>query len=223
MERPHYNKGELISVLWQQEASKLLQLPTVPLEIYRLKNARLNKYSELQFDETRFPLPQCKALLSVLFKVRWDEIDVLSADGEYQLLATFPRPYTEKAIPLDWRAIFEGYQRRPRSVMYSSFTSMMPKSVQIFVCVDDAESRKTRIALIRRLLKTYALEQIGHGLVKISPMDERNAAILEHVLYAMAHPEYHPEPFTETHTPECLHGQFPQLEVYDRLMGGATS
>ncbi len=223
MERPHYTKDELISVLWQQEQSELLQLPSVPLEIYRLENARLNKYSELQFDDVRFPLPQCKALLPVLIKVKWDELDVLSADGEYRLLATLPRPYTEKTMPLDWRAIFEGYQRRPRSVMYSSFAAMMPKAVKTFVCVDDAAARKTRIALCYRLLKSYTLEQIGVGLTQVMPMDEQGTAALEHTLYAMTHPEFHPEPFIETHTPPCLHGQLPQLETYNRLVGGVTS
>ena len=126
MQRPHYTKQAHIVELWEREQQKLLHLPTVPFEVFRIENARLNKYSELQFESTQFPLPQCKALLPVLLKVKWDEIEVLSADGTYQALATLPRPYTEKAMPMDWRAIFAGYRKRPRSVMYSTFVGMMP-------------------------------------------------------------------------------------------------
>ncbi|PWI57584.1 IS21 family transposase [Sulfoacidibacillus thermotolerans] len=205
--------------LWEEERPKLLQLPTIPLEIYRLETARLNKYSEWQFESTLYPLPQCKARLPVLLKVKWDEIEVLSADGTYQSLATFPRPYTEKAIPMNWHAIFEGYRKRPRAVMYSTFVKLMPIAVQAFLRVDQAELRKPRILLLLRLLESYTLEEIGEGLVQVPQTDVQHPILLEHVLYAIKHPEFHPEPFAESHTPESLHGQIPQLEDYDRLLG----
>lgn len=107
--------------------------------------------------------------------------------------------------------------------MYSSFATMMPQTVREFVRVDHPASRKARIALVGRLLQSYTLGDIAIGLTQVSPIDERSAAALEHALYAMTHPEFHPEPFAEEHTPTSLHGQLPQLEAYDRLVGGAMS
>ncbi len=41
----------------------------------------------------------------------------------------------------------------------------------------------------------------------------------EHILYALRHPEFHPEPFEEPHTPEILQGQVSALDGYDQLLG----
>ncbi|MFD1676369.1 IS21 family transposase [Alicyclobacillus fodiniaquatilis] len=219
MQRPHYAKQARIVDLWEQEQQKLLHLPTVPFEVFRIENARLNKYSELQFESTRFPLPQCNALLPVLLKVKWDEMEVLSADGMYQRLATLPRPYTEKAMPLDWRSIFAGYRKRPRSVMYSTFVDMMPQPVRELIQEEDAALRKSRIEWVHRLLDTYSLNEINDGLVQAKASGDHGRTELECVLYAMRHPEFHPEPFAEPHTPDCVRGHLPQLDAYDRLLG----
>lgn len=119
MQRPHYVKKQTIAELWEQEKLKLLVLPDRPLEIFRLETCRLNKYGELTFDAATFPLPQCRAMQLVLVKVKWDVLEVLTADGTYTPIATLPRPYTEKTIPVDWKAVFEGYQKRPRAVRHS--------------------------------------------------------------------------------------------------------
>lgn len=218
MQRSHYGKPKRIADLWEQEQPKLLHLPNAAFEVFRIENARLNKYSELQFESTRFPLPQCTALLPVLLKVKWDVIDVLAADGSYQVLATLPRPYTEKAMPMDWRSIFAGYRKRPRSVMYSTFVDMMPQTVRVLIQVEDAELRKSRIDLTHRLLNTYSLDEIGRALDQVQFTSERGVTELEHALYVMKHPEFHPEPFVESHTPQSVQGHLPKLDVYDRLL-----
>lgn len=218
MDRPHYVKKERIADLWEAERKKLLTLPTVPFEVFRLEPARLNKYRELRFETTTYPLPQCRALETVLLKVKWDEIEVLSGDGEYRLLAKLPRPYTEKAIPIEWAAVFDGYRRKPRVVMYSDLAKYMPASVRTFVQVENVELRKSRIALIRRLLDTHKMFEIGAALDTLTGHFSPEAA-LEHALYAMKHPEFRPEPFAEPHTPVEIHGHTPDLGQYDAILG----
>ena len=220
IQRRHYAKPARIVDLWEEERPTLLQLPVTPLNIYRVETARLNKYGELQYESMLYPLPQCKALAPVLLKVKWDEIEVLSADGAYKPLAVFPRPYTEKTLPMDWPAIFEGYRRRPRSVMYSTFVKLMPKAVQEFLRVEQTEVRKSRILLLQRLLDTYTLEEIGEGLTLTPLTGEHHHIRLEHALYALKHPEFHLDPLAESHTPESLQGQIPQLDEYDQLLMG---
>jgi transposase len=222
-QREHYAKGERIDELWVQEQPKLLQMPSVPLEIFRLKTSRLNKYGELQFETTLFPLPQCQALQNVLLKVKWDTIEVLSADGEYTSIANLPRPYTEKTIPMDWTAIFASYQKRPRSVQYSTFLAMMPATVQVFVRTEDLTVCKSRIALVCRLLRTYTINEIGEGLDHLTDINGEVDKTLEHALYAMKHPEFHPQPFAEPHTPDDILGHVPTLDAYDQLLEVRTS
>lgn len=219
MARMHYAKAETIADLWAREQEMLRTLPIVPFEVFRLETGRLNKYSELSFDGARLPLPQCPALTPVLLKVKWDTLEVLAADGTYTLLATLPRPYTEKAMPLDWPAIFAGYRKRPRAVLYSSFVPMMPPSVAAFLQSPEQAVRRTRIAVIQRFLQTYTLAEIGEALVRVGESDGPIETRLEHALYALRHPAFAPEPFAETHTPEAIQGHMPALETYDQLLG----
>lgn len=218
MDRLHYAKKERIVDLWEQERRQLLALPTVPFEVYRLEPARLNKYRELRFDSTTYPLPQCQALETVLLKVKWDEVEILSSDGEYRHLGALPRPYTEKAIPIKWTAVFDGYRRKPRAVMYSDFAKFMPSSARSFVQVEDTDLRKSRVALIRRLLDTHQMSDIGVALDTLTEHYSPDS-VLEHALYAMKYPEFRPEPFSETHTPVEVYGQTPDLERYDAILG----
>ncbi|QHZ55913.1 IS21 family transposase [Brevibacillus sp. NSP2.1] len=218
MDRPHYAKKERIVDLWEQERKKLLAMPTVAFEVFRLEPARLNKYRELRFETTTYPLPQCRALDPVLLKVKWDEIEVLSGDGEYRHLGTLPRPYTEKAIPIEWTDVFEGYLRKPRMVMYSDLARFMPASVRRFVQVEDIDLRKSRVALIRRLLDTHQMSDMGAALDTLAGHFDPDT-VLEHALYAMKHPEFHPKPFAEAHTPMEIHGHTPDLRQYDAILG----
>jgi transposase len=218
MNRLHYAKKERIADLWEAERKKLLTLPTVPFEVFRLETAILNKYRELRFETTTYPLPQCRALETVLMKVKWDEIEVLSNDGQYRHLATLPRPYTEKAIPIEWWAVFDGYRRKPRSVMYSDLAKFMPDSVRSFVQIENVELRKARVALICRLLDTHQMDDIGEALDALNGHFSPDA-VLEHTLYAMKHPEFRPEPFTEFHTPMEIYGHTPDLGQYDAVLG----
>lgn len=222
MERPHYAKHERIADLWEKERSKLLALPATPFEVFRLEAARLNKYRELRFEKATYPLPQCRGLETVLLKVKWDEIEVLSSDGEYRLLGKLPRPYADKPITIEWTTVFDGYRRKPRSVMYSDLARYMPPSVRAFIRVEDAELRKARIALVRRLLESHEMAEIGAALDTLAGHFSPEA-VLEHTLYAMKHPEFRPEPLVESHTPVEIHGHMPDLSQYDAILGVSRS
>ncbi len=94
----------------------------------------------------------------------------------------------------------------------------MPPSVRTFVQVDDAELRKARIALIRRLLESHEMPEIGAALDTLTG-HVNPEAIPEHTLYAMKHPEFRPEPLVEAHAPVEIHGHMPDLRQYDAILG----
>lgn len=222
MDRLHYAKNERIADLWANEQQKLLVLPTTPFDVYRLVQAKVNKYKEIRFEKADIPLPQCKAGDVVWLKVRWNEIDVLSGDGAYEHVATIPRPYTDKVIPIDWTAVFSDYMRRPKAVMYSHFVKMMPLPVQSFIRVSDNLARKARIQLMCRLLETYSLEDIGLAIDNLPADHEHPDTAIMHTLYAMKHPISKLAPFAESHTPKEIYGHTADLNEYDLLLGVRT-
>ena len=217
-QRIHYAKKEKVEDLWQQEQPLLYSLPREPLEIFHLDTARLNKYSELSFESVKYPLPQCKPEQRVLLKIKWDQIEVL--DESYSKIFEFPRPYMDKVIEVEWRAVLRGLKRRPRSVRYSTFVSMMPEAVKTFLQEASIEECKTRLSLVGHMLENYSINQIAEGLDELLPWGERVETELAHVLYSLRHPEHHPNPFDEPHTPAEIQGYDPgDLASYNELVG----
>jgi transposase len=217
-QRVHYVKKEKMDDLWCQERTLLYSLPIEPLEVFRLDTGRLNKYCELSFENVKYPLPQCKSEQSVLLKVKWDRIEVL--DESYDKIYEFPRPYTDRTIEIEWKAVLDGLKRRPRSVMYSTFVSMMPEPLKRFLRAVELEECKTRLSLVRRLLENYTMDEIAAGLDELMPWDDHVETELEHALYKNRHPEFHPEPFHEQHTPVEIQGYHTgDLASYNELVG----
>lgn len=217
-QRIHYAKKVKVDDLWRQEHTMLYSLPLEPFEVFRLDTGRLNKYRELAFENVKYPLPQCKAEQRVLLKIKWDRIEIL--DESYSKVFEFPRPYTDKRIEVEWRAVLDGLKRRPRSVRYSTFVSMMPEPLKLFLKEVELENCKARLSLVRRLLENYSIEEITKGLHELMPWDSRVETALEHALYKQRHPEFHPEPFQELHTPSEIQGYHPEdLANYNDLLG----
>jgi hypothetical protein len=48
MKRSYYAKGSSIEKLWEEEQKKLLTLPEVAFEVFRLESAVANKYGEIR-------------------------------------------------------------------------------------------------------------------------------------------------------------------------------
>lgn len=217
-QRIHYSKKEKVDDLWREDHTKLYSLPLEPFEVFRLDTGRLNKYRELAFENIKYPLPQCNAEQRVLLKVKWDRIEVL--DESYSKIFEFPRPYTDRTMEIEWKAVLDGLKRRPRSVKYSTFVSMMPETLKCFLREGESETSKTRLSLVRRLLESYTIEEIAEGLNEHMPWDSRIETLLEHALYKKRHPEFHPEPFQELHTPPEIQGYHPgDLANYNNLLG----
>ncbi len=215
MGRVHYLKQETILTLWEKEKPLLQSMPSTEYDVYRVESRKLNKYAELQFDDKFYPLPKCNAEQTVLLRIRFKDVDVLDSSGN--LLAVFPRPYTKKAIPLDWKAIVDGWITRPRAVAYSAFASMLPDVLKQFLQKCEVAVCKTRLKLMKRLLQNYELEEISTALEALSQSDNVEVA-LENKLYALRHPVVQLEPFDESYTPVSVTGHNTDLSTYDRVL-----
>ncbi|MCW2279486.1 hypothetical protein [Heliophilum fasciatum] len=99
-------------------------------------------------------------------------------DLTYQAITTIPRPYTQKIQDVDWKAVIEGLQRRPRAVSYSAFVGIMPLELRSFLRESEGMERKQRLQWLRRWLDQYALSEIGKA---ISDVASRSPVSLEHV------------------------------------------
>ncbi|MZP31452.1 IS21 family transposase [Heliobacterium undosum] len=223
-QRSHYAKSVSIESLWEEEQAKLLHLPDEPYEVFRLEQALVNNYGEVRFETATLSIPQSRPGDTVWLKISWDTIDVL--DSLHRRLAQFPRPYMQKSIEIDWKAVLDGFKRRPRAVTHSYFAGMMPPPIRAFLSAPDLIERKKHISSVRQWLERYSLCDIAAALgaeaADSESLDSLSPERIEHRLYKNRHPEFRPIPFAEPYTPAEIIGRTPDLQVYNRLaaLGG---
>lgn len=87
-----------VSEAWEMERTYLLPLPNRDFECCVTKPARLNPYSQVQFDTNRYSVPTDKAYRNLVIKAYPFRIDVLHLD---EVIARHPRCYNREQDILD--------------------------------------------------------------------------------------------------------------------------
>lgn len=216
-DRLHYEKDKPIEALWQEERDKLLVLPAIPYEVFRLETAVINNYGEVRIENHSFPLFGVSPKQEVLVKLYWDRLEILN--HEYCVLARYPRPYVQKTKEIPWKEVIAGLKRKPRAVLYSHFVAMMPGSVQTFLRQEDASLRKQHLEVMAKWLDINTLGEIARALEEVPSNEE---VICDWVTRYLYRNNYSPTSLVSM-TPEEVKGYVPDLAAYDRLVGGKSA
>lgn len=213
--RKHYAKGSSIAELWEEEQKKLLTLPEVPFEAFRLTAAVVNKYGEIRVEETTVPL---LGMLSpgseVLIQKFWDRLVILNSS--HQLVREIPRPYTGRTADIPWQQVFANLLRKPRSVTHSSFIRMLPEALQHYLTVTDLDLRKERLRALTHWCSVYAIEQIQEAFDLLG--SEVNVERITSILGMKYGSRDIPATLQETISPPGTQAEF-SLQRYNRLTG----
>lgn len=213
-DRSHYEKGEKISSLWEDEKRDFRKLPEQTYEVFRLENAVVNNYGEIKIDKVSITVFGTKPGQCLPVKIMWDEIIVM--DNEYNTLATMPRPYTSKVHQLPWAEIFKGYLRKPRSTTHSQFTKMLPEKLREYISAEEITVRKERLAACINWASVYSIDQINDSILKLkenSAVESITAALH----YANGHEMEYKRDFDDYYTPKEIKQLSLNLEMYDLL------
>jgi transposase len=212
----HYEKKQPIHDLFEEEKAKMLYLPNMPFEVYRLNTSVLDKYGRVEFEGQRYPIAKGRLNESVLLKIHWDEVEVL--DQKYQKLGAFSRPYSFKEQEIDWKTELENIHKKPKAVTYAWIYSQLPLSIQSYVNITDLNKRKSRIGcLIKWINGGYTVDLISQAIQKTSIYQLDQEGVMYHTLYQISHPVSSVEALEEHYTPTKLKNYDPDLAVYDRL------
>lgn len=215
MQRIHYRKKETIATLWETEKSSLLSLPTVPFEVVRLDSAKLNNYSQFQWEKGTYEVPQSQPRVSVLLSVFWDQLEVRDSEGT--LLTTLPRQYMRKERVIDWAAHFVIYAKRPRAAIHARNFHCLPSVVQEYLRQAGPESRSARVRLLRDALKNYSMDTVAKALEAVPTQHWDDRAVLEQKFYCVHPGNALPPPLNDTQTPPAVAGSEPDTAVYNQL------
>lgn len=210
LNRSHYQKESRLEELWEADKQVLLALPAIPFEPAQTDTARVDKYCRIRCQKEEYNLPQAKKGETVYLRMWWDHIDVYSSS--YKPLATFPRNYTFKEQPIDWKSYFVIFVKKPRGAKNASMYKHLPPDVKTYL---DHHQFKERLRFIHSLLQEgFTIEQIAQAL-KHNHCDE---GIIRHYLYRLAFPDKPLELLNEAYTPASVRNYSPQVNIYDRLL-----
>ena len=215
LERPHYKKGTLLSELWAEEQKALLPLPKEPFEPVEFKTVKVNKYGRVKVDNENYELPTARIGETILAKLWWDKVDLLDYNQKH--LATFPRSYTLKAKPIDWKGHFAIFVRKPKGAQNSTLYRFLPKAVKSYL-EQDSEKFKERLSFIKTLLEEgYEMDFIGEAFARAGFSRLKDQAAIWHLLYQLKNWGMSTE-FADDYSPPSLKGYRPKVEEYDQLV-----
>lgn len=217
MQRNHYDKGIKIWDLLEQEKCKMLDLPNVELEVFKLRNVNVNKYGEVTINKEVIKVFDAQIGDQLLVKCYWNRYEFLNND--YRAIQCTARGYMLKKDELPWKEIFKRLSRKPRSVSHSQFVGMLPQALKEYISVADLELRKERVTLVLQLLSVYNINDIAETLTAIG--SDTKQGEITHMLPAVVKKSRQIEStFTDVYTPMEVRTSNQTLDVYDSLLKG---
>lgn len=172
--REHYEMNISHEKLWENDAAELLPLPHYQYEIQRFDARKVDKYSEIMFENTKIYVPYAKPSQIVTLVLTWDRYQIISSSGEY--LASGFRPFMHKGAQINWIAIFQDWSIKPRSVLYSRHFKHLPDKIQTLLKSVPEEKmgtviHKMFVALKEKHFETHDLQSFlanDHQLLELS-------------------------------------------------------
>src|SRR5690606_29293766 len=112
--RIHYSKKVRIDDLWQEEKVNLLALPEKFYPVFKEQLIKVNKYNEVKVDQSLVHVPKGANYGQLQMILTWNQLKVLSPNGE--ILLDDYRPYMKKRKALPWLSIVKTWIQKPRVV-----------------------------------------------------------------------------------------------------------
>lgn len=168
--RIHYSKQVRIEDLWQEEKKYLLALPEKPYPVFKEESAKVNKYNEVKVDNTLVHVPKGANYSQLKMILTWDQIKVVSPNGE--ILLDDYRPYMRKRKALPWLSIIKTWIQKPRVAEYSRYTKYLPGRIKEFLLVDNLIIRRKRLNSLASLLVSRDMKSINEEFYELIAEDK---------------------------------------------------
>ena len=216
--REHYEHGELIIKLWEEEKSSLFALPEYEYKVFRYESLSVGKTGFIKVDAFKYGLSPELYGKTVQAKIYFDKIEVYY---DRDLLKTFCRSYgkDDSEGNCDWRDYLSTLIKKPGATEHTRFFNQMPKLWQEYLKNAKGSERKSALLLLLEIVNDgnealcdEAIELAGENGILSSD------SIRQCYLF-ISKPENHPEPLKLSTNPPLLEYR-PDLAAYDSLMGG---
>ena len=168
--RIHYAKNVRIEDLWQEERDYLLALPEKPYPVFKDHLVKVNKYNEVKVDQTLVHVPKGGNYSQLQMILTWDQLKIVSPNGE--ILLDDYRPYMKKRKALPWLSIIKTWIHKPRVVEYSRYNKYLPGRIKEFLLVDNLIIRRKRLEGLASLLVSHDMKKINEEFYELIAQDK---------------------------------------------------
>jgi transposase len=217
-DREHYERGELIRELWEDEKKHLLTLPEHEYDVFSYDSLTVSPTGFIRVDTAKYGLSPELSGCVVHVKIYFDKIEVFYDRG---LLKSFRRSYERNGEDSDWKDYLPTLVKKPGATEHTRFFNQMPKLWQEYLKSVTGRERKSALLLLSEIIRDGnealcddALELAG----EYGKLDNDN---IRQCYLFISRPENHPQPLQLSVVPPLTNYR-PDLTVYDNLTGGAA-
>jgi transposase len=217
-EREHYERGEPIRDLWEEEQGHLLTLPEYEYEVFRYESLSVNKTGFVTVDTVKYGLSPEMHGKTVLAKIRFDRIEVYH---DRCLLKTFRRGYEKNGEDCDWKDYLPALVKKPGATEHTRFFDQMPKLWREYLKSVRGRERKSALLLLSEIVGDGNEELCDEALELAGEYGTLDTDNIRQCYLLISKPENRPQPLKLATAPPLLN-YLPDLSVYDGLTGGVT-
>lgn len=218
LERDHYERGALISELWDDEKVHLLTLPEHEYEVFSYDSLKANSLGFIRVDTNKYGLSPELAGRVVQAKIYFDKIEVFY---DHCLLKVFRRSYGKNGEDLDWKDYLPTLVKKPGAVEHTRFFNQIPKLWQGYLKSVEGRERKSALLLLAEIVNDGNEILCDDALELAAECGRLDSDSVRQCYLMISKPESHPQPLRLDANPPLLN-YIPDLSVYDGLVGGAS-
>lgn len=181
--RNHYQKGQLIAQLFEEDREAFLQLPTKEYECVRYETLKADKYGFIQVEHNTYSTSPRFAKSKVLVKISYNEVVVLTEN--YQVVVHHSRLYGIHKKSMKWQPYLNLMAKRPLALKYTSFYEQLPIEWQEYLSSCTAAEKSDALRLLSTFLKEYDFTYITKALILASEHGHPSVDAIKQVFYQL--------------------------------------
>ena len=213
-QRVHYIRKVPIQELWEEERSKLLELPAYDFPIFRYTTLTVGKSGFATIDTNRYGLSPSLAGETVQAKIFFDHVEFFH---DHVPVGQFKRSYCSNEEIYDWTQYVTTLCRKPGAIEHTRFFHQMPDGWQSYLSQSQGKERKSALQLLNEIVSDGNAALCEDALALAGENGRTDADSIRQCYYLIAKKEHRPVPL-KLPTPALNYN--PSLSVYDGLMGG---
>ena len=152
MHRPHYAKPGTIRELFEEDTTKLLDLPVNRYDESILVAVRTDAHAKFTLEKGNHTYSTAPKYAKTELWARLTAHEVIVVDKDYKEVITHPRLYGQmKQESMDWIPYLTQLSRRPAALKYTGIYELFPPSLQEFLDQSDRSSKKETLRILAEL------------------------------------------------------------------------